>query len=99
MNDEELDPYTAWVGACSKIAWEFAEECAKLRQIRPEPFERELEHAINYLMTEFWDRNYSQTEIRTAFLAALDDMPRYAAGFESRSEEARAGQRTQTSAP
>nr|WP_250814276.1 hypothetical protein [Neorhizobium tomejilense] len=40
---------------------------------------------INTLMTELWDRNFSQEEIRTAFQAALDDMPRYAAGEERRS--------------
>jgi hypothetical protein len=39
---------------------------------------------INTLMTELWDRNFSQQEIRTAFQAALDDMPRYTAGVDRR---------------
>jgi hypothetical protein len=36
-------------------------------------------------MTELWDRNFSQTEIRTAFEEAIIDMPRYTAGEERRS--------------
>ena len=36
-------------------------------------------------MTELWDRNFSQSEIQTAFEAAISDMPRYAAGEERRS--------------
>jgi hypothetical protein len=36
------------------------------------------------LMTELWDRNFSQTEIRAA-RSAIEDMPRYAAGEERRS--------------
>jgi len=36
-------------------------------------------------MTELWDRNFSQSEIRTAFEVAISDMPRYAAGEERRS--------------
>jgi hypothetical protein len=35
-------------------------------------------------MTEFWDRGFSQTEIRNAFAAAMDDMNRYAGGQERR---------------
>ena len=37
-----------------------------------------------YLMTELWDRGFSQTEIREAFEAALVDLPRYAEGIERR---------------
>jgi hypothetical protein len=37
---------------------------------------------INTLMTELWDRSFSQSEIRAAFEAALADMNRYAAGEE-----------------
>ena len=44
-----------------------------------------LPQAINYLMTELWDRSFSQTEIRTAFEDAVSDMRRYAAGEEVRS--------------
>jgi len=44
-----------------------------------------LKHIINTLMTELWDRNFSQSEIRAALEAAINDMPRYAAGEERRS--------------
>lgn len=44
-----------------------------------------LPKAINCLMTELWDKGFSQTEIRQAFNAAVTDMPRYAAGEERRS--------------
>jgi hypothetical protein len=35
-------------------------------------------------MTEFWDHGFSETDIRKAFMAAVDDMSRYAAGHERR---------------
>ena len=41
--------------------------------------------AITCLMTELWDKGFSQTEIREAFTGAVTDMPRYAAGEERRS--------------
>jgi hypothetical protein len=31
-------------------------------------------------MTELWDNGFSQSQIRTAFQAAIRDMPRYTAG-------------------
>lgn len=43
-----------------------------------------LGQGINTLMTELWDRSFSQSEIRAAFTAALEDMNRYAAGQERR---------------
>lgn len=44
-----------------------------------------LPQAINCLMTELWDKGFSQTEIREAFTAAITDMARYATGEERRS--------------
>lgn len=44
-----------------------------------------LDFIINCFMTELSDRNFSQTEIRTAFEDAIKDMPRYASGEERRS--------------
>lgn len=38
--------------------------------------------AMKYLMTELWDRGFSQTEVRAAFDAAILDMPNYASGDE-----------------
>jgi hypothetical protein len=96
MSEEELDPYTTWIVRCHNIARELGEQCAKLRSIRPEPHERELQHVMVSLMTELWDRDYSQTEIRAAYLAALEHMPRYAAGSESRSAEARSQNEAKT---
>lgn len=43
-----------------------------------------LSQAINTLATELWDRCFSVTEIRTAFAEAAADLPRYAAGHETR---------------
>jgi hypothetical protein len=42
------------------------------------------------LVTELWDRDFSITEIRKAFLEAVEALPRYAAGYDSRSLEAAA---------
>jgi hypothetical protein len=44
-----------------------------------------LDFIINCFMTELWDRNFSQSEIRAAFEGTVSDMPRYAAGQERRS--------------
>lgn len=93
MDDDELDPHTRWVVRTQNIGHAFAAECAKLRETRPAADEDELQHAIQNLMTELWDRNFSQTQIRSAFQAALDELPGYAAGHESRSEEERARQK------
>lgn len=59
----------------------FADACAKLRD---GPQRLPLDQVINGLMTELWDHSFSQTEIWTAFLGALDDMNLYAAGEEQR---------------
>lgn len=73
-----------WQSASMAAATDFAVQCAQLYS-RPPASEPKLVGIINTLMTELWDRNFSQDEIRTAFQAALDDMPRYAAGEERRS--------------
>jgi hypothetical protein len=46
--------------------------------------ENPLGQIIQFLVTEFWDRSFSQSEIRAAFHRALADMNRYAAGQERR---------------
>ncbi|MCQ1780409.1 hypothetical protein NOJ05_24615 [Neorhizobium galegae] len=73
-----------WQSASLAAATDFAVRCAHLYS-RPPSSEPTLVGIINTLMTELWDRNFSQEEIRTAFQAALDDMPCYAAGEERRS--------------
>jgi hypothetical protein len=65
-------------------AWQLALNCADLKKRNPgEPV---LDFLINTLMTELWDNGFSQSEIRTAFEAAIADMPRYTAGHEKRDE-------------
>jgi hypothetical protein len=67
----------------------FAQACAAVRDGNPYPESPPpLNVAMNYLMSELWDHNFTQTEIRTAFEKALADMNRYAAGYESRAHEA-----------
>ena len=39
---------------------------------------------MNTLMTELWDRGFSQTEIASAFERAVAAMPRYTGGLEKR---------------
>jgi hypothetical protein len=72
-----------WEGKCLFAASSFARQCAELYNANPYS-EVPLESIIKTLMTEFWDRGFSQTEIRKAFEAAVSDMPRYAAGDERR---------------
>src|SRR5215470_14979021 len=74
-----------WEGQCADAAYQFALRCAVLVTQNPHRVAAPLEHIINTLMTELWDRNFSQSEIRAAFAAAIEDMPRYAAGEERRS--------------
>jgi hypothetical protein len=57
----------------------------ELHQENPWPEHPVLPQAINHLATELWDCCFSQTEIRTAFQEAIEDLPRYAAGEEVRS--------------
>jgi hypothetical protein len=74
-----------WEGQCAEAAYEFALRCAVLATKKPNRVTEPLEHLINTLMTELWDRNFSQSEIQVAFEAAIEDMPRYTAGEERRS--------------
>jgi hypothetical protein len=61
-----------------------AERCNELRDKEFWVGRDPLGQAIRILMTELWDRSFSQSEIRAAFTAALDAMNRYAAGQERR---------------
>ena len=62
----------------------FALRCAELSRQEGHPTEP-LRDIMTTLMTELWDRNFSQSEIRDAFAAAVGHLPRYAAGEERRS--------------
>ena len=77
-----------WEGETLAAAVPFALRCRELYAINPYS-EPPLERVINDLMTELWDNGFSQTEIRNAFLNAVADMPRYAAGKERRGDNNR----------
>jgi Domain of unknown function (DUF4279) len=74
-----------WEGQCNDAAYEFGLRCAELAAGNPYSLTGPLNGIISGLMTELWDRNFSQSEIRTAFETAIRHMPRYAAGEERRS--------------
>ena len=66
------------------LAADLAASVRHLRQMQAPNSEEALNMVVNTLMTEFWDQGFSQSEIRTAFIDALNDMNRYAAGAERR---------------
>lgn len=85
--NEELDAHTLWIIKAHDAANIFAETCDVLRSSRPVEEADELKETIGCLTTELWDRNFSITAIRKAVLEALEDLPRYAAGHDSRQIE------------
>jgi hypothetical protein len=80
-NEEEVP----WEGKCMEAAYDFGLKCAELHSSNPYPSEVPLHRIINALMTELWDRGFSQSEIRSAFEEAVAAIPHYAAGEERRS--------------
>jgi len=81
----ELDDETAWVTKTIDTGCNFAAACRVLCDENPSNYLEPLEHIMLDMMTELWDRRFSQSEIRRAFQSAIDDLPRYAAGEERRS--------------
>lgn len=83
MSDQDADDQwqDRWMAEVQKLGGTLAE----MHKTNPWPDIPLLRAALNYLMTELWDRGFSQTEIREAFDDAVDDLPRYAAGEERRS--------------
>lgn len=79
----DLDPATAAQLRAIGAADAFAQCCAELRDAALEG-RVELADIINTLMTELWDRSFTQTDIRKAFEGAVADLNRYAAGEEQR---------------
>ncbi len=79
QTDEDLAVRDMYVAA-----EDLALRCRVLRDMNVLASARALESAVNHLMTELWDQGFSQTEIRTVYMAALADMNRYAAGEERR---------------
>ena len=82
MNSD--DPKDAWQLRLSTTIRNFGVALRELHGSNPWPERPLLPFAMNYLMTELWDRYFSQTEIREAFESAVADLPRYAAGEETR---------------
>lgn len=71
-----------WESQCADAAHEFALKCSDLKKQNPYPDTDALQYVADALMTELWDRFFSQTEIRLAFERALASLPKYAAGEE-----------------
>jgi hypothetical protein len=84
MPTDDLTEEERCLWGAYKIAADLAASCRCLREMGVPVSSTALEQVVNTLMTEFWDQGFSQTEIRGAFMAALDDMNRYAAGSERR---------------
>ena len=85
---QPFDPEALWSSGYMNVTYEFAAQCAKFRDTNP--CERPaLEEIMAFLMTELWDRSFSQSEIRSAFQRALEEMPGYAAGEERRGDRDR----------
>jgi hypothetical protein len=77
----EQDDDCPWEARCFEAARVFGRECADLTKSNPYGVQTDpLGSLINTLMTELWDNGFSQSQIRTAFQAAIRDMPRYTAG-------------------
>ena len=83
MNERDDDH--PWERQCADAAYEFSLRCANLVVRNPYEGIAPLDRLINTLMTELWDRNFSQSEIRTAFEEAIENLPGYASGKERRS--------------
>jgi hypothetical protein len=81
--DDLADEEGVVFGAYDTAA-DLAVQCRRLREMDVSASATGLESVVNCLMTELWDQGFSQTEIREAFMAAVDDMNRYAGGTERR---------------
>jgi len=74
-----------WQADLSEAVYRLSVSLRALHETNPWPEDHPLlGQAINTLATELWDRCFSVTEIRTAFEEAAADLPRYAAGRETR---------------
>ena len=85
MADQNQADRDEWQSEWLKAVYRVAETLKELERSNPYPDNPLLPQAMNYLMTELWDRGFSQTQIKQAFEAAVSDMRRYAAGEETRS--------------
>ncbi|HQS68848.1 MAG: hypothetical protein B7Y36_08745 [Novosphingobium sp. 28-62-57] len=81
----EEDSDAAWQDAGLAAVQSFAGELRGLHRSNPWPNIPILPQAMAYLMTELWDRGFTQTQIREGFEAALAELPQYTLGDEVRS--------------
>ena len=80
MPTEQVTP---WESRYLAEGHKFALMCEQLRDSNP--YDRPaLNDVVEYPMTELWDRNFSQSEIKAAFEYAVACLPGYAAGEERR---------------
>ena len=84
MDDTTQAQNDEWQSRWLDAIYQLVSSLKELEQTNPWPEQPLLPQAMNYLMTELWDRGFSQTQIRQAFEDAVSDMPRYAAGDEVR---------------
>ena len=73
-----------WQGELFAAPARLATSLKELHLSNPWPEHVALEHAMNTLATELWDRGFRLSEVRKAFEDAVADLPRYAAGQEVR---------------
>jgi hypothetical protein len=84
-DSNEFDANDEWQMRLGNAVYAFATALKELHESNPWPETHPLlPWAMNSLMTELWDRCFSQTQIREAFNDAVADMPRYASGHEVR---------------
>jgi hypothetical protein len=81
---KSTDETDEWQSRWMNAVYEVASTLKDCEGANPWPERPLLPQAMNYLMTELWDRGFSQTEIKHAFDDAVADMPRYGAGDEVR---------------
>ncbi|MFM5892929.1 MAG: hypothetical protein ACKOQM_00635 [Novosphingobium sp.] len=84
MAQEEYDPEDAWTDKWLAAVQDLSDFLRDHHKTNPWPNLPLLPQTMIYLMTELWDRSFSQTEIRTALEEALAAMPQYTRGQEFR---------------
>ncbi|HQS97603.1 MAG: hypothetical protein B7Y31_13325 [Novosphingobium sp. 16-62-11] len=80
----EPDSDDVWQDRGFAAVQAFAVELRGLHQSNPWPHIPALPQAMAYLMTELWDRGFTQTQIREGFETALIELPKYTLGDEIR---------------
>jgi len=82
MDKLDQDPDDLWQDQWMNALYQVASLLRELEKANPWPERPLLPQALEYLMTELWDRGFSQTEIRVAYNDAVARLPGYAAGEE-----------------